>query len=319
MRQCAVCQVFGGLYCVSFRLSDYICSTFHVIVSPPMRLSVHVKSVSHVLTIFLFGTTLVHGPALAQNPPPQSQSPSPPKPTRRDSVEVIAHLTPEEVEEGKLNDAYESIAQLQRKGACTAEIIQRYQSEVIPLAQKSTFNVPKNKFLFLANRDIGSCYMAQRRYAEAEQSFKQIMEYLPIWPGTDDSDYPINFREIAAAQMGQQRWEDAERSLKKSVALFDPQIEGALKSDTEFIRTEHAGHLLGSKARSLAYLAVVYLREGRTSDALETSELAYETVTRPHVQATFMNEVVKVGNLIAQETGDETAIAKWSQRGTGKN
>ena len=238
---------------------------------------------------------------------------------RHDSAEVVAHLSPEEVEDGKLNDAYESIAQLQRKGACTAEIIQRYQSEVIPLAQKSTFNVPKNKFLFLANRDIGNCFMAQRRYAEAEQSFKQIMEYLPIWPGTDDSDYPINFREIAAAQMGQQRWEAAEESLKKSVALFDPQIERALKSDSEFSRTEHAGNLLGSEARSLSYLAVVYLREGRTNEALKTSELAYKNVTRPHVQATFMNEVVKVGNLIAQETGDETAIAKWSQRGTGKN
>ncbi|HTB92833.1 MAG TPA: hypothetical protein VK728_08390 [Candidatus Sulfotelmatobacter sp.] len=279
----------------------------------------HVKSVSHVLTIFLFGTTLVHVPALAQNPPPQSQSPSPPKPTRRDSVEVVAHLTPEEVEEGKLNDAYESIAQLQRKGACTAEIIQRYQSEVIPLAQKSTFNVPKNKFLFLANRDIGNCFVAQRHYEEAEQSFKQIMEYLPIWPGTDDSDYPINFRQIATAQMGQQHWEAAEESMKKSVALFDPQIEAALKSDSEFSRTEHAGNLFGSKALSLSYLAVVYLREGRSTDALKTSELAYETVTRPHVQGTFLKQIAKVGNMTAQESGDKDAIAKWSQRSLGKD
>jgi tetratricopeptide (TPR) repeat protein len=238
---------------------------------------------------------------------------------RHDSVEVVAHLTPEEVEEGKLNDVYESIAQVQRKGACTPELIQRYQSEVIPLAQKSTFNVPKNKFLFLANRDIGSCYMAQRRYADAEQSFKQIMEYLPIWPGTDDSDYPINFREIAAAQMGQQRWEDAEQSLKKSVALFDPQIEASLKSDSEFSRTEHAGNLFGSKALSLSYLAVVYLREGRSTDALKTSELAYETVTRPHVQGTFLKQIVKVGTMIAQESGDKGAIAKWSQRSLGKD
>ena len=238
---------------------------------------------------------------------------------RHDSVEVVAHLSPEEVEDGKLNDAYESITQLQRKGACTAEIIQRYQSEVIPLAQKSTFNVPKNKFLFLANRDIGNCYLAQQRYAEAEQSFKQIMEYLPIWPGTDDSDYPINFRQIATAQMGQRHWEAAEESLKKSVALFDQQIDRALKSDSEFSRTEHSGILLGSKARTLSYLAIVYLREGRTSEALKTSELAYENVTRPHVQATFLNEVVKVGNSIAQESEDEGAIAKWSQRSLGKD
>ncbi len=238
---------------------------------------------------------------------------------RHDSVEVVAHLSPEEVEEGKLNDVYERIAQLQRKGTCTTEIIQRYQSEVIPLAEKSTFNVPKNKFLFLANRDIGNCYMAQRRYEEAEQSFKKIMEYLPIWPGTDDSDYPINFRQIAAAQMGQQRWEGAEESLKRSVALFDPQIEKALKSDSEFGRTEHAGNLLGSKARSLSYLAIVYLRERHTAEALKTAELAYEEAIRPHVSATFLNEVVKVGTSIAQEGGDEAAIAKWSQRSPRQN
>ena len=131
---------------------------------------------SHALpAVFLFGLLLGHVLTSAQNPSAQSQSPTSSKPVRHDSVEVVAHLSPEEVEEGKLNDVYEQIAQLQRKGTCTTEIIQRYQSEVIPLAEKSTFNVPKNKFLFLANRDIGNCYMAQRRYEEAEKSFKKIM------------------------------------------------------------------------------------------------------------------------------------------------
>jgi tetratricopeptide (TPR) repeat protein len=254
-----------------------------------MRLPTHAKFFSPSGALFLFGLLLVHVPASGQ-----TQSPTSSKPVRHDSVEVVAHLSPEEVEEGKLNDVYEQIAQLQRKGPCATEIIQRYQSEMLPLAEKSTFNVPKNKFLFLANRDIGNCYLAQRRYVEAEESFKKIMEYLPVWPGTDDSDYPINFRQIATAQMGQQRWEAAEESLNKSVALFDPQIERALKSDSEFSRTEHAGNLLGSKAISLSYLAIVYLREGRTTEALKATERAYEEATRPHVQATFVNEVLTV-------------------------
>src|SRR6266566_7023817 len=136
------------------------------------------KSVSHIPALIFVGLLLGNAPTSAQNPMPQTQSPASSKPARHDSVEVVEHLSPEEVEEGKLNDLYESVAQLQRKGACTPEIIQRYQSEVIPLVEKSTFNVPKNKFLFLANRDIGNCYMAQRRYEEAEESFKKIMEYL---------------------------------------------------------------------------------------------------------------------------------------------
>ena len=279
-----------------------------------MYLSVLAKSISRAPTLFLLGLLLVRAPASAQNPPTKTQSPASPTPVRHDSIEVVAHLSPEEIEEGKLNDVYESIAQMQRKGTCTTEIIQRYQSEVIPLAEKSTFNVPKNKFLFLANRDIGNCYLAQQKFAEAEAFFQKIMMYAAVWPGTDDSAYPINFPQIATAQMGQQRWEAAEESLKKSVSLFDPQIEKAMKSEDEFSRTEHAGNLLGSKARSLAYLGIVYLREKRTAEALKTAELAYEEAAQPHVSSAFVSEVVKVGRSIAQVSGDEDAVAKWSQR-----
>jgi len=279
-----------------------------------MPLSTYAESVSRAPTLFIFALLIVHALASAQNPSPQTQSPASPKPVRHDSVEVVAHLSPEEVEEGKLNDIYQSIAQLQRNGACTTEIIRRYQSEVIPLAEKSTFNVPKNKFLFLANRDIGNCYLAQQKFAEAEASFQNILLYAAIWPGTDDSAYPIDFRQIATAQMGQQRWEAAEESLKKSVSLFDPQIERAVKSENEFSRTGHAGNLHGSKARSLAYLGIVYLREGRTAEALKTVELAYDEAAQPHVSSAFVSEVVKVGRSIAQASGDEDAVAKWSQR-----
>jgi tetratricopeptide (TPR) repeat protein len=186
---------------------------------------------------------------------------------------------------------------------------------VIPLAQKSKFDVPKNKFLFLANRGIGNCYIAQRRYEEAERIFVQIMDYLPVWPGTDDSDYPINFRQIATAQMGQQHWNAAKESLKKSVSLFDTQIETALKSDDEFWRTEHAGNLIGSKANSLAYLGIVYLREERAVDALKTVETAYNTATKPHVPPSFLGEVVNIGLAIARASGDKDAISQWSLRG----
>ena len=275
-----------------------------------MHLLAHAKSASRTPTLFLFGLLIVQAPASAQNHSPQTQSPASPKPVRHDSVEVVAHLSPEEVEDGKLNGAFQSIAQLQRKGTCTTEIIQRYQSEVISLAEKSTFDVPKNKFLFLANRDIGNCYLAQQKFAEAEASFQKILLYAPVWPGTDDSAYPINFRQIATAQIGQQRWEAAEESLKKAVSLFDPQIEKAIKSENEFSRTERAGNLLGSKARSIAYLGIVYLREGRTAEALKTAELAYYKATQPHVSSAFVSEVVKVGRSIAQASGDEDAIHK---------
>lgn len=257
-----------------------------------------------------FGGLLAH----AQNPVSQSQSSGTSNPTRRDSVEVVAKLSPEEAEEGKLNDAYELIAQQQRKGACTAEVIERYKSEVITLAEKSAFKVPKNKFLFLANRDIGDCYLAQQKFVEAEVSFQSILQYAPVWPGTDDSDYPITFRQIAEAQMGQQRWPAAEDSLQKSISLFDSQIDRAVKSDSEFSRTGHAGNLRGSKAISLAYLGIVYVRQGRTSDALKSVDLAFAEANKANVPPPVVRNVVKIGRAVAQATGDKEAIEKWAQR-----
>jgi tetratricopeptide (TPR) repeat protein len=232
---------------------------------------------------------------------------------RHDSVEVVAHLSPEEVEVGKLEDVYKPIAQLQRKGTCTPEIIQRYESEVIPLAEKSAFNIPKNEFLFLANRDIGNCYLAQQKFAEAEASFQRILQYAPVWPGTDDSAYPINFRQIATAQMGQQHWAEAEQSLLKSIFLFDPQIAAREKSDAES-HMQLSRNYRGSQSISYARIAVVYFREGRTQDALAAVEKAYDEVTKYRLAPQFHNEVVKIGKAIADASDDSAAQRTWSQR-----
>ncbi len=164
--------------------------------------------------------------AQAESRPQQSEHK--PRIKAHDSVTVTANFTPEEIEEGKLNDIYQSIFALQQKGDCEVAI-QRFESEVLPAAEKSKFDVPRNKFLFLANRGIANCLLKQQHFQEAEQRFQKIMEYLPVWPGTDDSDYPINLRQIATAQMGQQHWEAAEESLKKSLSVADPQIDKALK------------------------------------------------------------------------------------------
>lgn len=235
----------------------------------------------------------------------------------QDSVTVTATLTPEEKEDWKINEVYQPIFSLEQKRDCDTAI-QRYQANVIPLAEQSKFDVPKNKFLYLANRGMGNCYMTEQRYDLAEQSFRKTMDYLPIWPGIEDSDYPINFQQIAAAQMGQQHWNPAAESLKTSISLFDERIEKALKSANTETRSEYAGHLRGSKARSVAYLAFVYLREGQVKEAIQTADLAYEAATGPNVPVAFLNEVVKLGRSIAQASGDESAIAMWSRRASAQ-
>jgi tetratricopeptide (TPR) repeat protein len=261
---------------------------------------------AHAKRLLLLATLLPLVPSFAQTTPPA-------KPTQHDSVTVVAHLSPEEVEEGKLNDAYQSIAQLERQGDCSPEIIQRYQAEVLPLAEKSTFNVPKNKFLFLAKRDIGSCYLRQQKFPEAEVTFREILQYAPIWPGTDDSAYPIAFRQLATAQMGQEHWADAEQNLLKSISLFDTLIADEERKHSE-ISAEFVRNYRGSHSESVALLAVVYFREGHTRDALATIDKAYDEVTKYHLAPQFNKDVVQVGQAIAEASGDATAQETWSQR-----
>ncbi len=58
--------------------------------------------------------------------------------TSHDSITVTAKLTPEEAEEGKINDLYQRIYTVEQKGECETAI-ERYKSEVIPLAARSQF------------------------------------------------------------------------------------------------------------------------------------------------------------------------------------
>ena len=184
---------------------------------------------------------------------------------------------------------------------------------MIPAAAKSAFNVPRNKFLFLANRDIGNCYLAQEKFAEAEALFQEIQQYAPVWPGTNDSAYPINFTQIATAQMGQQQWAAAEQSLLKSIALFEPQISAREKSNAEM-----SLNYRGSQSQNYALLAVVYFREGRVQDALDTVEKAYDEVTKYNLAAQYGTEVQDIGASIARASGSVAAQKLWSERSPAK-
>lgn len=281
----------------------------------PFRCHCHLSAAFPAL---IFAALAITGtPAFPQNAP-QTQTPGDdPRPATHDSVDVVEHLSPEEAEEGKLNDAYQSVARLQHKGDCTADIIKRYESDVIGPAEKSTFNVPKNKFLFLANSGIGDCYLAQQKFAEAEASFQKLMQYVPVWPGTNDSAYPMNFQNISIAQMGQEHWPAAEQSLLKSIALFDQQIAAGEKRDAER-QTQFSSKYHGPQSENYSLLAVVYLREGRVQDALKTVETAYDQATKYDLAPRYREEVENVGKAIANASGNADAQKTWSQRGAAK-
>src|SRR5271165_2018545 len=92
-------------------------------------------SLAAVLSMFVL---VLVGPKLyaQSNPSAQDSATKPgqekPRVKSHDSVTVNAKLTPEEAEEGKLNDAYQAIYVMEQKNDC-GTAIQRYKSEVIPL------------------------------------------------------------------------------------------------------------------------------------------------------------------------------------------
>lgn len=162
----------------------------------------------------------------------------------------------------------------------------------------------------MAYQDIGECYLDQQGFVKAEDSFKKVLQYVAVWPGNTDSEYPITFRRIGTAQMGQERWQAAEESFQKSMSIFDSQIGRVMKFDTE-----RAASLRGSKAISIAYLGIAYLRQGRTNDALKTVDLAFAEIHQsPDVPQRFVKTLLELGRLIANATGDKDAIEKWSHR-----
>ena len=196
-----------------------------------------------------------------------------------DSVTVTATYTPEEKEDWKINEVYQPIYWLEQKGDCETAI-ERYKTEVIPLAEQSKFEGPKKKFLSLANEGIGGCYMTQRRLCRSRGEVSTKYRLPASGRFELSNQFPRN-------------WE----STDGSAAL------GRCGGIAQEVRVS-----------LLAYLAVVYLREVRTVEALKTVDLAYDEATRPNVPSTFATEIVKVGSMIAQAAGDEDARAKWSQR-----
>jgi tetratricopeptide (TPR) repeat protein len=233
--------------------------------------------------------------------------------TSQQSITVEARLTPEEKEDGDLNDAYQPVYSIQQKHDCKGAI-EKYRTVVIPSAERAKFEVPKNKYLYLAYRGVGDCDMDLKNFAEAEAIYQKLFDFIPIWPGTDDSDYPITFRSLGYSRMAQERWADAEEPLRRSVAIFDDMIAGAAKSDKDFVRNEMANNYRMSQDSSLYFLAVVYFREKRNAEALASLERAYNQATQFHAPAPTIKKIVDAGVSISVSSLDVGASVTWSKR-----
>jgi tetratricopeptide (TPR) repeat protein len=238
--------------------------------------------------------------------------------TNQQSVVVTANLTPEEIEEGQINDVHEAARRLEEQGDC-ASAIRRQESIVIPMAEAAKFEVPRKKFLFLAHRGIARCRLALEQFAEAEESYQKLFQYVETWPGTNDSAYPQIYQGIGMARMGRQQWSAAEDPLKQAIDLFDEQIRRAVESDSEFMRTMHANNVRMSQDIVMNLLAVTYFRETRYKEALSLLEKAYTQAVQFQAPGDILRIIVANGRTVSLAAGDDTAHAIWLKRAPTSN
>ena len=234
-----------------------------------------------------------------------------------------ARLSSYDLEEGKINDAYQQVVGIHMRGDYETAA-EKYRSLVIPMAERTQSDAIRKKFLFLSYRGLGNCYLAMTRFTEAEETFQKLFEYLPVSSAgvsdaREDSDYAINFESIAMARMGQQHWKSAEESLQKAVSIFDDEIAHADTATRDSVQNKRANKLRVSEDMALNLVAVVYYREQRYDEALEMLDRAYNQGVTFRAPADIVEQIANDGRAVSTATGDSDAIALWSKRVASPN
>jgi tetratricopeptide (TPR) repeat protein len=234
-------------------------------------------------------------------------------PTRRvhvdQSIVVGAHLTPEEAEEGKINDLYQPVYKFEREGNCDG-IIETDRSAIIPAAERAKFERVRNKFLFMSYRGIGNCLFKMKQFAEAEQTYIKAVDYAD----KNDDSYAINYESIALCRMAQQQLDTAEEPLQKAVSLLGEQIQHFKKSDTYDPHDVVANDVRDSQDVTLTYLAVLRFRQQRFSDTFLLLDQAYDQALKFQARIQTIEFIVGTARTIAVAIGDDSANAVWMGR-----
>jgi tetratricopeptide (TPR) repeat protein len=249
----------------------------------------------------------------ATNPQDTTKKPDTPRVTATDSIVVGAHLTVEEIEDGKINDVYQPLYHWKQSTDCP-KIVGLCETKIIPMAENSRFEETKNKFLFLANRDVAGCEMKAGQYEEAEQRYLKLLDLSSKWPGESDSGYPQLYSSIGSARIMQGHWKEAEAALEQAIRIFDEEIEKTLHSDSAFLRNEHSKNLKMSQAHSRNLLSSAYFWDGRRKEAMEMLEMAYQEALQSNAAPEMIRQIIENGRTAARLMEDAAAQGKWEAR-----
>src|ERR1700733_11398370 len=181
-------------------------------------------------------------------------------------VTVSANLSPAELEDEKINEDYQPAFQLKMQEKCT-EAIEKYNTVVIPRAEKAKYEKPRGKYLFLAYDDIGECDLRTSKFAEAEAAFEKARVHADTWPTKEDSSYAALFVTIGMAREYQGNWKGGQESLETAMALTQGYIDKRSAKSGDELAMEESNHMRKSQDTVMELLAAAYFRQGHKDEA----------------------------------------------------
>jgi tetratricopeptide (TPR) repeat protein len=262
--------------------------------------------------------------AAAQSTPPPTTT-TPPSSTQGSKskapqrIPLTIHVAPEGKEAEALTKLTTDALGDAKETDCP-RIIETYETQLLPAAQKAKFPNNRADFVGIAHKSIGICQMKQGRYIDAEHSFEQALAQVKIWPGIDDHHYVDVLTLLSVAQLKQDHWKGAEDTAMQTAAFHERRIK-----DYDLAMSHQTGEVADNirkakedeqrlRSGSLTGLAFLYQKDGDLDRAAITIEEAYQEALAGKLPKQFMDKIYGVGTHVAELRENRDDIAKWAAR-----
>jgi tetratricopeptide (TPR) repeat protein len=254
----------------------------------------------------------------ASTTPPSTRPPSSTKGSKSKApqrIPVTIHATPEEREAEALAQLTANAFGGEKETNCQ-KIIETYETDLLPAAEKAKFPNKKANFVAIAHKAIGDCQTQQGRYIEADSSYRQALAQIKIWPGIDDQRHVNVLNELSVVQMRQDRWKDAESTATDTAAFHQRRID-----DYTLAMARESGETADNirkakedeqreRSASLTELAYLYQKDGDLDRAASTVEQAYDEAVAGKLPAPLVQVISGLGAHVADLRENRDDIAK---------
>jgi tetratricopeptide (TPR) repeat protein len=128
--------------------------------------------------------------------------------------------------------------------------------------------------------------------------------------GEFDTSFPHNYVESAAVRMIQQDWTGSEQYCLEGMRAYD----NAVEHFKQIQDNQRLNQVRGAKALDMYYLGLIYYREHKYVESLETLDQAFTTASELHARKESLAQMSTSARNIAIETLHWYEAIKWEMR-----